>query len=45
LGRTHIFIPNNAPATAIPKNRAMVIRIGMALNLDFHDLLHDEVAD
>src|SRR5258706_1036333 len=45
LGRTHIFMPNKAPATAIPKNIAMVSKIGMALDLDFHDLLHDEVAD
>src|SRR5712691_624372 len=45
LGRTYIFMPSKAPATAIPKNIAMVIKIGMALDLDFHDLLHDEVAD
>src|SRR5579864_6494305 len=45
LGRTHIFIPNRAPATAMAKNITMVIKMGMTLNLDFHDLLHDEVAD
>ncbi len=45
LGRTYSFMPAPAKAMARPTKRTTVRKKGMALDLDFYDLLHDEVAD
>src|SRR5580698_6418841 len=44
LGRTYIFIPPSATATAIAM-KIINVRKNMALDLDIHDLFHNQVAD
>src|SRR5580698_7110521 len=44
LGRTYSFMPAPASAMAKPTKTTTVMKKGMALNLDIHDLFHDQVA-